>query len=308
MKVVKLIHNPTAGDEEHEKEALVEKIESQGYQCRYSSTKKDGWKDIKNDIDLIVIAGGDGTVRKVIKEILNRHVLDKDIPLALLPLGTANNFAKTLGLPHNPKKLINAFDESKRKGIDVGRIYDLPDTNFFIESFGFGIFPYLMQVMKKNEEEYDSPEEELKGALKKLHGIINEYEPRNCKLVIDGSDHSGNYILAEVMNTKSIGPNLVLNPNSDPGDGELEIVLIPETQKQKFADYIKCLINDEKASYQFSTIQAKKITISWDGTHAHVDDEVMKLKEKEEINVEIKPNALHFLIPPEADTDNNGNA
>ncbi|HEY0731773.1 MAG TPA: hypothetical protein VGD33_05105, partial [Chitinophagaceae bacterium] len=115
-------------------------------------------------------------------------------------------------------------------------------------------------------------------------------------------------ILAEVMNTKSIGPNLVLNPNSDPGDGELEIVLIPESQKQKFADYIKCLINDEKASYQFSSIQAKKVTISWDGTHAHVDDEVMKLKEKEEINIEIKPNALHFLIPPEADIENNGNS
>ena len=70
MQTVKLIHNPTAGDEEHNKEHLVAQIEKAGFECRYSSTKKSGWKEIEEDIDILAVAGGDGTVRKVVKNIL----------------------------------------------------------------------------------------------------------------------------------------------------------------------------------------------------------------------------------------------
>ena len=46
MKVVKLVHNPTAGDEEHNKEHLEAQIKNAGFGCRYSSTKEEGWKEI----------------------------------------------------------------------------------------------------------------------------------------------------------------------------------------------------------------------------------------------------------------------
>jgi len=299
MQVAMLIHNPTAGDEEHKKDKLIELIEAEGFQCRYSSTKKKDWEEIEDDVDFIIIAGGDGTVRKVVKEILKRDSTEKDIPLALLPLGTANNFAKTLGIPLEPKKIIASLKTSKIKSIDIGRIYNIEESNFFLESFGFGIFPYLMQVMKKREEEYDSPEAEVQGALKKLHEIILKYESRKCKLEIDDTDHSGEFILAEIMNTKSIGPNLVLAPLNDPGDGELEVVLIPEKQKEKFIECIFCLIQGKQENFQFYTLQAKKINISWQGTHAHVDDKILKLEENKEIKLEIKPGILNFMVPAE---------
>jgi diacylglycerol kinase (ATP) len=299
MQVAKLIHNPTAGDEEHKKDKLIELIEAEGFQCRYSSTKKDDWEEIENDVDFIIIAGGDGTVRKVVKEVLKRDSTEKDIPLALLPLGTANNFAKTLGIPLNPKQIIKSLKTSKIKSIDIGRIYNIDESNFFLESFGFGIFPYLMQVMKKREEEYDSPEAEVQGALKKLHDIILKYEARKCKLEIDDTDHSGDFILAEVMNTKSIGPNLILAPQNDPGDGELEVVLIPDNQKEKFLEFISCLIQGKEQNFHFHTLQAKKINISWQGTHVHVDDKIIKLEENEKVQLEIKEGIVHFLVPAE---------
>jgi diacylglycerol kinase (ATP) len=101
------------------------------------------------------------------------------------------------------------------------------------------------------------------------------------------------------MNTKSIGPNLVLAPLNDPGDGELEVVLIPEKQKEKFIECISCLIQGKKENFQFYTLQAKKINISWQGTHAHVDDKVLKLEENKEIKLEIKPGILNFMVPAE---------
>lgn len=298
MKTIKLVHNPSAGDEDISADKLVKWIEDAGYQCRYSSTKKDHWKEFEDDVDLVVVAGGDGTIRKVVKQMLRRSVLEKELPLTLLPLGTANNIAKTLNILDRPKSLISRWEKAKKKSIDVGGLYNIEDADFFLESFGYGIFPYLMQEMKKREEEYESAQMELKGALKKLHEIILDYECRECHLEIDGTDHSGKFILAEIMNTKSIGPNLNLAPLNDPGDGELEVVLVPENQKDKFADYIGHLIQDGNEPYQFYTLQGKKIHLSWQGSHVHIDDKVVKLKENQPVSVEIKTGVLCFLVPP----------
>ena len=80
---IQLFHNPTAGDEAHNQENLTSLIENQGYQCRYSSTKKSSIKDFDEEAAFIVIAGGDGTVRKISKKMLDRKVLDHHGPIAV---------------------------------------------------------------------------------------------------------------------------------------------------------------------------------------------------------------------------------
>src|SRR5262249_39763741 len=93
-KSARLFHNPGAGHGEHPKEELISLVEAAGFECEYSSTKTEGWEKIEAlKADLIVLAGGDGTVRKVAP-----HILGKEIPIGLFPLGTANNIAKTLGI------------------------------------------------------------------------------------------------------------------------------------------------------------------------------------------------------------------
>src|ERR1044072_2398775 len=104
MKIARLFHNPTAGEGEHTRKKLVSLMEAAGFDCSYSSTKKKRWEKIESkDTDFIVIAGGDGTVRKVAEELLDQKVLNKILPIGLLPLGTANNIAKTLNIPSDPE-------------------------------------------------------------------------------------------------------------------------------------------------------------------------------------------------------------
>jgi diacylglycerol kinase family enzyme len=98
------------------------------------------------------------------------------------------------------------------------------------------------------------------------------------------------------MNTKSIGPNLFLAPKADPGDGLFNVTLIPEADKEKFASYITSRINNKEESHSFLEIKGKEIAASWDGTHVHVDDQVMKVKKNIEIDIELKHDLLHFLI------------
>ncbi|MER3498834.1 MAG: diacylglycerol kinase [Chitinophagaceae bacterium] len=280
MKRATLIHNPKAGDEEYGKEELITLLESNGFTCRYLSTKKKEWELLDEDTDVFVIAGGDGTVKKTAKNLLEKKLIDKPYPIALLPLGTANNIARTLGLNSDWKKNIADWHHAPLKKFDVGRIYTVEDSHFFLESFGYGIFPYLMAEMEHHKNEDDSAEESKNKALLLLYEVINSYEARHCKLTVDGSDHSGDFILAEIMNTQSIGPNLILSPLADPGDEEFEVILVPERHKQKFAEYILSKSKGVEKTYQFHTLKGKEITISWEGTHVHADDKISKLEKK----------------------------
>ena len=299
MKQVTLLHNPDSGEEDHFKKELKSLVKGNGFECRYFSTKEKGWKDFDTDTDLLAIAGGDGTVRKVIKKLLKQTNNGGLCPIAVIPLGTANNIAGTLGIKGEPGEVIASWQKHVIKKFDVGRIHNIPDAKFFLEGFGVGIFPYLIREMFHHDDESKSPEEKLKNDLKFLYDTLFSYQPAYCKLEVDGTDHSGNFILVEVMNTKAIGPGLTLSPHADPGDGELEVIMIPESHKQKFADYLKNKMNDFELSYQYNTLKAKNVSISWEGSDFHVDDEIFKIEELTEVQIEIKPGLLEFLVPEE---------
>jgi diacylglycerol kinase family enzyme len=292
MKRIKLFHNPIAGDEEHTKKELLSLIKSNGFECTYVSVKEKDWKEFEEDLDFIIVAGGDGTVRKITKALLSRTLLERNIPIALLPLGTANNIAKTLGINGDTKEIIKSWQTASVKKYDVGRIEGVPESNFFLESFGYGLFPYLIKEIEKVDKRT-----EMHTALELLHRIIVSYEPHFCRLKVDETDHSGKFLMAEIMNTRSMGPNLVLSPLADPGDGEFEVVLVPESQKDKFAAYVLSKIQGAEETYQFHTLKAKKVNINWEGTHVHLDDKIAKIEKSAPVKIELKAGVLEFLVP-----------
>lgn len=298
MKRALLLHNPGAGDEEHSAEELSRLVCHQGFECVALSVKDKEWKDFDFDMDFLIIAGGDGTVRKVAKKLLKRKLIDKIWPIGLLPYGTANNIAKSLELDKATEAIIQSWQHRQIQKFDVGRIENLEDAELFLESLGYGVFPYLMtQIKERDVPENETPEEKIKAALQLLHQIILTYPQHYCKLEIDGKDYSGQYILLELMNTKSIGPNLFLAPDADPGDGLLEIVAVTNENKEAFERYVAGKINGEELPFNFTHYRGKRISLSWEGTHIHVDDEVIKIKKEHEVRVELKEGLLQFLVP-----------
>jgi len=94
MKKALILHNPNAGDENHVKSALIAKLEDHGYTALYHNVKKNkAWQKRLDQVDFAVLAGGDGTIRRAAKALLKRSLMDKNVPLAILPMGTANNLS-----------------------------------------------------------------------------------------------------------------------------------------------------------------------------------------------------------------------
>lgn len=297
MKAAKLVHNPKAGEKGLSKKELIEAVESEGWECRYSSTKEKGWDEIHPEIDFIIVAGGDGTVRKAAGQILNRKVLDKKLPMALLPMGTANNIAGTLGITGTVPEIIKTWAGKNVKQMDVGKLEGLLDYPFFIESIGTGVFPRLIKEMGETDlSAVQSPEEEIKLAQQKLHSIIHSYDAKYCKLEIDGAFHSGKYIMLEIMNTSSIGPQLLIAPNADPGDGHFDVVLVTEEQRNELGNYVLSLINGETIAFPFETITGKSISMEWDSAQIHVDDTLVKVEKNHPIKIDMHAGALEFLV------------
>ncbi|MCC8409945.1 diacylglycerol kinase [Mucilaginibacter sp. UR6-1] len=298
MPKAKLLHNPRAGDKDHSKENLIKLIDDAGFNPDYASIKEEGWEQITPDTDMVVIVGGDGTVRKAAKAILKT---DMHCPylIGLLPFGTANNIAKTLKIHGDIKDIVQSWHNKKTAPFDVTYVSGLEQPVLFLEGFGYGIFPQLMKDMKLlDKKELDTPEKELKKALEVLKEIVLNYEGRECIITVDDETISGCYLLVEAMNICSIGPNLHLAPAAQPGDGLLELVLLPEKQRRQFADHLQHLIDgNDCPDFPYQTHTGKSITLKWMGTDLHADDELLEYQHPAKVSLAIKPGLMEFLVP-----------
>lgn len=299
MKRAQVLHNPGAGEGETSKRDLIRRIESAGFKCSYSSTKQFRWENIETGkLDFLILAGGDGTVRKMAEELLSRKAIEKNIPLGLLPMGTANNIARTLGLCTDISQLLDSWHKPEIRNFDVGTLAGLKEQSFFLESFGYGVFPKLMRGMKKNKRtSFDDPAEKLRASLEMLVGLVAKIPAKPCHLEIDGRDYSGEFILVEVMNIRSIGPNLNLAPEADPSDGEFDVVLITEAQRNLLGEYVQRKIAGREVQFDFPVLKARQLKVRWEGKHLHVDDEYRKVDKPVTVEVDLREGLLEFMLP-----------
>lgn len=298
-----IVHNPTAGKDDHSKQ-MVEKFVEQGpfSKVKYSSTEEDGWEQFeKNKSDLIFLAGGDGTVHKLAKVLLKSKFQDSKTPVHILPLGTANNIAKTLDVV-SPFKL-HAFNSSKQlQKFDIGKVEGLQDQEFFLEGVGAGIFPALIAEMSKNPVETETANEELHYTLQRLLKIVKGFEARQATIKTSGISISGKFLLLEVLNIQYIGPNFALAPKADPGDGYFDLVLIPDEKRGELIEYLEKMLlrkaDEDDLKDLVSSMRIKDAEIHWEDSHVHVDDDLIPGFSGGTFKVNIDPYRLRFVRNP----------
>ena len=129
-----LILNPRARNGAGDATAIRAELEQGGFLLREKQPDRDtSISDLirqNSDCDLVIIGGGDGSLNAAL-----HGLIDTGLPLAILPLGTANDFARTIGLPATPMQAAEALSGYQAQPVDLGQVNDHLFLN--VASIGF---------------------------------------------------------------------------------------------------------------------------------------------------------------------------
>jgi diacylglycerol kinase (ATP) len=300
---VTLIHNPTAGAGKASAESLVRLLQAAGHKVRYQSAKADDWDEaLALPADLIAAAGGDGTVSRVA-----RRMVGRGIPVAPLPLGTANNIARTLGVADvSLEEIVRGWRNPRRVKLDVGVAEGPWGKRQFLEGVGVGLFATLLAhgKAKKKAAKSGRTADRVTRALRMLKRRVKTCEAIALKASLDGRDISGSYLLLEALNILYVGPNLFLAPESKPGDGTFDVVLVTEAERDRLLEYLSKWQDNRERLAVLPSHRGKRLKLEWTGFQVHIDDKRWpKKKEKPPpapaaIEVRIGGKSVEFLTAP----------
>jgi diacylglycerol kinase family enzyme len=144
-----LVHNPSAGTGEHAKSSITDALALADIKADYVSTKDTDLKRVlKKKYDLIVAAGGDGTIANVF-----RYLARRSTPIAILPLGSANNIARSLAIAGTPAELAEEWRAGHVKPFHLMEVaYDGKEVELCAEGFGVGVMAALIEQRAKEKK------------------------------------------------------------------------------------------------------------------------------------------------------------
>lgn len=293
MRVI-LMHNPTAGSEDHSARDLVRQLRRAGHQVVDDvSRRKHLTAALKRACDLVVVAGGDGTVGNA-----TQCLARTGVPFAILPLGTANNIARTLGLEGTSEQLIDAWRQGVVHGFDQALARRGERTRPFIESLGFGVFP---EVMRRSERlpPPESPEAALERDHAVFEAVLSTAAPRSYTVFAEGEDLSGDYLMVEVLNTPMLGPNVPLAPGARVGDGRLDLVLVGAAERRALAAHLARLRAGRTSAPRLHARQVRQVVVSSSDPRHHHDGKVLTnppARRRDHVEVTVEPHALQVLV------------
>lgn len=241
-----------------------------GFQVRYQSSKRDWKKALQWEADLIVAAGGDRTVAKVF-----RNMAGTDTPLAVLPVGTANNIARTLRIVGDAREVIASWRTLKPRRFDLAKIRIGDNERTFVEAAGGGLFADSMEQSKRVETADGLTGNEIDRALAHLRSVLTAARLSEWRVTVDGRDASGEYLAVETMNIRHAGPSVPIAPKADPHDGWLDVVLIAESDRAALLEYVEQRLAQHEVPLPRLTVErGRRIELDGDSATMRVDDQI----------------------------------
>jgi diacylglycerol kinase family enzyme len=275
---------------------LRELIEGAGHTVVDVVSKNDAAKwPPGRSVDLMVAAGGDGTVAAAAGILVGTSV-----PLAILPLGTANNVAASLGLRGSISELAVSWHSARPVPFDLGWACAASHEWLVVEGAGGGLIPAgiaaAQQAREQKPEDENSADAALAAALRTFHDALLTLEPRRWTLVVDGKRFADDWLLVEILNIRSVGPHLMLSPDATPSDGFFDVITAGPKQRDELLTYLKGRIEGRQdARLSLPRWRARDVQIE-SCNEVHIDDDRVDICDVGTMSIRIAPGALTVLM------------
>jgi diacylglycerol kinase (ATP) len=290
-KRVTLIYNESAGSAGQSRSELTDLMSRVGFSVTcFSKKTRDIDKALKEPADIVAVAGGDGTIAKVAA-----RMRPNGCPLAVLPLGTANNIAKSLGIGEPTVELVASWHIEKHMAFYPISVAGPWGRSRIIEGIGFGAIEQAIGRLPSKTT--------FSRARTKYAEAAMNAPAEDLKIRIDDEALSGSFAVLEVTKFPFVGPNLHLAPEIDIGDPTFSICSIGGgvRERQKMA---KWLTEPNATPAPVTVRQARRLEIAGCFRQVRIEGQLWQGdKDGKNSNgtqivvLESEPEPLFFLVP-----------
>ncbi len=289
--MIRIILNGKKASMEEIREAVsILREESYAIEVRVTWEYGDAVRFVKEasreGIERIVSAGGDGTLNEVVNG-LAQLPKDQRPQLAILPLGTANDFATACEIPHYPLEALRLALEGEAVSIDIVRA----NERYFINVATGGIGAQITAETPPELKNF------LGGGAYTLSAVMKalSFEHSHGKMISENGELEGAFIASALCNGRQAGGGQVLSPNAYINDGLLDAVIILEFSLVDVAQVVSELLDPTiKGEFvkRFQTTWVESIPKNM--RFVNLDGEPY---EAEKIHFEILPKEIEMVLP-----------
>lgn len=243
---VLLFYNPYSGNGlfKNNLDNIIERFQESNFQVvPVRSTKGETLNQIFSEMQpdayrQVIVAGGDGTINICVNAMIRNNI---DLPLAIFPTGTANDFASYFNIPKDINSMVDVAMGENFTYADVGKCND----RYFINVAALG---NLVDVSQKTDPNLKNSLGILAYYLKGATEVVN-LKALPVKLTAGKKVYNEEMFFMVVMNGISAGGFKKLSPASDIQDGKLNVILF---RKMPFLEFIPLLFGVISGNYESS--------------------------------------------------------
>jgi len=292
----RLIINPTAGPAEKPdlSTEILNALQAQGIQAEICLTTPDedgeglAAEAAKVDVELVIVAGGDGTIGAVARGLRHTQTI-----LGIIPLGTRNNIAASLNIPVDLTQAIQTLAEGERGLFDMGKAGDF----YFMEVVGVGLeaslFPCGDEVKEGIKNNYWTAFKSIFSGIKtflqfRQHRLVLRFDSKRMRRL--------RTLQVNICNSPRYGVNFTLAPEAKMNDGKLDVIYIDNPSKwDHLRQFFTAMRGGHLPHERLNNYRATKIEIrSHPQLEVHADGERLGTTP---ITVEVVPAALWICVP-----------
>ena len=244
---------------------------------------------IADGCDLLVAAGGDGTINEVLNGLAPDFTRAR---LGILPLGTGNDFVRSMGIPTELDAALDVLAAGTERSIDVVRVTS-DRTRYFINVSAGGFSGLVDEKLTGGLKQSWGPLAYLRSAVEALPDLSNY---RTTIAFDDEEPHEINVYNVVVANARYVAGGIPIAPQAEPDDGLLDVMLVPVASMAQLALLVPQIMLGQHTDSELLVFRrARKLRIdSRPRMWFNADGELIS---NEPAMFSVLPRALRVIVP-----------